>query len=579
MNRSLQTLLENDTLWKDAMERRVQQLEEQLIAAGARNLSGESSLNSHHVTRERRNTVDLTSPQPQQITVPDQSHGDGPANQSEVVMDLQSNPSTIPGFYIASTPVTRDIPGDDKDIIAQGLVSLENAQRYFHTYRDRLDHFPYRILGNHSGSSLQDIRKSSSLLTLAILTVGALHLATDDFKVCYREFISMSGTRSLSRIFTIDDIRALCIGAFWLSDLSWTLASAAVRMATEVQLHKSIYRAIQGDREHYFKARLYLLVYACDHHFSIPFGRPPLTRECEGIRNVRQFLKCQHATSDDARLVSQVLRWSLCSNMYDAFDFDYSMPLPESRISRFRKFSVALDKLRDEWSNSFDPSQHVGNYPRKGVFLQYYFAKLYLCSHALRGSQNGDASTRSEESAMELDEFAHLAVSSALAIVRSVVSDPEVHSFLDGLPVYFDTMIAFAVIFLVKIVKNKYSISVRPDPEEVYQLLVTLSTTLNAVCLKMHPQHILVKIAKGIDRIIHQPSQQADIPRSQQPDESAVQAREPQISTDINLASESFGLTPEDNPDFYFIGQYDLLLNQDFGFNFDFAQQGNTGVL
>ena len=525
------------------MERRMQQVEGYLRTIGNRNVPEESRSSPRSFTEEERNIADLTPQQPHEISGPDISHGDGLANQSEVVIDLQSNPSTIPGFYIASTPVTRDISGDDKDIIAQGLISLENAERYFHTYRDRLDHFPYRILGNHSGSSLKDVRKSSSLLTLAILTVGALHLAADDFRTCYREFVSMSATRNFSRIFTIDDIRALCIGAFWLSDLSWTLVSAAVRMATELQLHKSIHKAIQGDQEHYFNTRLYLLVYACDHHFSIPFGRPPLTRECEGIRNVRDFLKCQHATPDDARLVSQVLRWSICSNIYDAFDFDYSMPLPESRIPRFRKFSVALDELRDEWSNSFDPSQHVGNYPRKGVFLQYYFAKLYLSSHALRGSQSGDPRSRSEESAMELDEFAHLAVSSALAIVRSVVSDPEVHSFLDGLPVYFDTMIAFAVIFLVKIVKYKYSISVRPDADEVYQLLVTLSKTLNTVCLKMHPEHILVKITKGIDRIIQQPSQQADVPLTRI-SESATQAPEAQISTNINLPTDPFGWTP-----------------------------------
>lgn len=420
------------------------------------------------------------------------------ADDCEVVMDLASGASSIPGFHISPTPGNQTANANG-DIISNGIITAANAERYFKTYQSRLDHFPYRILGNHSSATLDTIRKVTPLLTAAVCTVGALHIASGDFEVCYREFISLSASRSFSKSCTVDDVRALCIGAFWLSGHSWTLVASAVRIATELHLHRSIFKALQGDRMHYYRTRLYLLVYACDHHFSVAFGRLPMTRECETIRNVRKFLDCPHATPDDARLVSQVLRWSLCSQIYDSFGTEVEKPLSSSQIKELQKYSIALDSLRMEWADSFSPNIHIGDYPRKGVTLQYHFAKLYLCSHAFRCTESAGGFI---EPLSELDEVANLAIVSALAILKAVVHDAEIQSFLDGLPIYFDTMIAFAVVFLVKVFSNNYFVSVRPDKTEVYKLLESLLATLKRVTSTMHPQHLLVKICKGIETLL-----------------------------------------------------------------------------
>jgi hypothetical protein len=152
-----------------------------------------------------------------------------------------------------------------------------------------------------------------------------------------------------------------------------------------------------------------------------------------------------------------------------------------------------------EWADSFSPNIHIGDYPRKGVTLQYHFAKLYLCSHAFRctGPAGGFI-----EPLTELDEVANTAIVSALAILKAVVYDTEIQSFLDGLPVYFDTMIAFAFVFLIKVFSNNYFVSVRPDRTEVYKLLESLLATLKRVTSTMHPQHLLVKICKGIETLL-----------------------------------------------------------------------------
>ncbi|KAJ9144626.1 Transcription factor [Pleurostoma richardsiae] len=569
VNRSLQMLLESDAGWKHSMESKIYKLEN-LVGKIAnvlprdvlRQLDLPQNIGSTSGVQEAAG-VNNNRQEPSSQT-------ESPASHCEIVVDLDSGPGTIPGFSLSQEGVTRFQKGRSHDIISRGVITLENARRYFEHYQNRLDHFPYRILGDHSGGTLDSIRQTSPLLTAAVCTVGALHLATEDFDRLYDEFASLSAAHSFSRAPTVDDVRALCIGAFWLSDLSWTLAGSAVRMATELQLHRSFPRALQGDRAHYLRARLYLLVYACDHHFSVAFGRPPMTRECEAVRGARRLLECRHATEDDARLVSQVLRWSACSGIFDRFGADADRPVADEEVPDLRRFGIALDSLRAEWAERFAPNAHVGNYPRKGVGLQYHFAKLYLCSHAFRGA--GPASlrrpSRSQDAAMELEEIANAAVLAALSIVRTVVSDTEIQSFLDGLPTYFDVMIAFSAVFLLK-VSTRFSASVRLDLTEIKRLMGELVATLRRVTARMHPRHLLVSITKGIEALLQccgMAEQTVSEETSMSPD-----TRPEEVPRDSHTLDSDFSWVPDQNFDPEFMGMYDLLLSQDMDFNMSFA--------
>ena len=286
-------------------------------------------------------------------------------------LDLESTPGNLPGHYLfQTTPTQSRVP---RDIISRGIISLESAQTYFDEYRNRLDHFLYRILGEHSAVTLDRIRRTSPLLTAAICTVGALHLNSQNFNPCYEEFLALTSTQDFVKVHTLDDVRALCIGAFWLSDMSWPLVGKAVQIATELQLHKGFFKALQGDREHYVRVRLYFLVYTCDHHFSVAYGRPPMTRECEAVRNARKFLDCEYAIEDDGRIVSQVLRWSICSNIYDTFGADVDRPLSDSEVPYVRRFSIALDSLRAEWMDRFCSNSSIGNYAVSKPTIPFLF--------------------------------------------------------------------------------------------------------------------------------------------------------------------------------------------------------------
>lgn len=492
VNRSLQTILESDGAWKLAVDRKIVQLEGALsrVATELRLPGLLSTAEDLAADREDDALTSTSSSTP--------SARAGPCN-FEIVMDPESGPAAIPGSVVSSAVSSSEPARNDQNVVSRGIVTEAEAQQFLDLYQDRLDHFLYSILGDRR--TLQQILSRSSLLLAAICAVGALHLASPKFDLLQREFVSVASSASFSRQCTTDDVQGLCIGAFWLSGISWMCVGAAVRMSSELQLHRSIFKALNGDRTSYLNTRLHYLVYVCDHQFSVAFGRPPMTREDDAIRASSRFLTLEDAVEDDARLVSQVQFWMVGSDIYQSFGVDMDRPLDGPMIETLRRLSIRLDQIRADWTEKFTVNLYVGDYPRKGVGLHYHFARLYLFSAAFRGIK--DPAYKAPAIAMDIDELADSAIMSATAILRTVTTDSDIQSYLDGLPTYFDVMIAFSVVFLLK-VSTKYANTVRVDAREICNLVTNLVGVLEAITATMHPQHLLVSVAKGSKDLLAQ---------------------------------------------------------------------------
>jgi len=169
------------------------------------------------------------------------------------------------------------------DFISRGLLSESDAQELFTVYRppppppqnerpqtrhawqltrilrfrDNLNQYLYNIALVHD--DLESARVSSSLLTAAIFTVTALHVPQHHhlFPLLYQEFLVSVSTCMFNRSHRLDDVRGLCIGAFWLMDVSWKLSGHAVRIATEMNIHQAFGKAVSGSSQHFEQARLW----------------------------------------------------------------------------------------------------------------------------------------------------------------------------------------------------------------------------------------------------------------------------------------------------------------------------------
>ena len=159
-----------------------------------------------------------------------------PQQAWEVVLDPANGPGAIPASYVREVPTTPSAGQQDStaqsrfDIVSQGLVSLETAERYFSVYHDCLDHFVYNVLADHD--SLASIRAKSPILVAVICAVSALHTVSADFEVCYQVFRAEFTKQIFAKEYSFDDVRALIIGAFWLSELSWNLVGAGQSLAS-----------------------------------------------------------------------------------------------------------------------------------------------------------------------------------------------------------------------------------------------------------------------------------------------------------------------------------------------------------
>ncbi|KAI1616681.1 C6 transcription factor [Exophiala viscosa] len=575
VNRSLQMLLEGDVAWKANVEQKLHQLEDNInrLNQQARTTGGVSNTNVNTLPplmspRHNSTTTPVPAPQMAGTIVTTEPQPQQRQNEAgwEVVMDLNRGPGVVPASVVSelsdASPATfRQNNPDDYDLIDRGVISLVDAEAFFHLYHQRLDHFLYRILDEHD--SLSSVRKSSPLLTAAICTVGALHTPSSHYQACYQNFTSLASSRMFSKRNSHDDVRALCIGAFWLSDISWTLVGTAARLAGELNLHRCIPKIPHSKKACYLRTRLYYLVYVCDHHFSVAYGRPPMTRDFSSVTPPREFLKSEFATEDDSRLVSQVEIWSISTRVFDQFSLDPEGHLSDQLTPQIRRLSIALDTWRADWQERFQYNASVGNYPRKGVGLHYHFAKLYLCSHVFRRAP----SPNEEQLRFEPDmgEFANMAIHSASSIVQVIVADNEIQSYLHGLPAYFDTMIAFAFVFLLRFtIKNPANLSI--DKAAILDMLYSLVKVLKDTTAIMHPRHLLTSIASSMEKLLDRFSRNNNNTNTSQEPGAMAPPQIPPGPSNFDPDGNQW-LSPTEG---MFIENYDFLFSPGADFNYDF---------
>jgi hypothetical protein len=424
------------------------------------------------------------------------------------IRNLRSNVKLRPG----QNPET-------EDFIAQGIVSLPEAEDLFKHYFQGLRLYLWGgVLCPYD--SLDAVRRRSSLLTAVILTIAALHTPgrDDALEKCYGVFVSGAYSACLSRVQSVDDIRALLLAAFYLSNLSWKLSGAAVRNATEMNLHQSFNKLMRGHEDHRDKVRLWYVLYVCEHQLSIAYGRPPIIHEDIAIKNIEQFLDSPETKPGDIRLSAQVTLFKILTEAYIAYGSDPEQPLTEPDFQRLRMFNFAIEQWRLAWQARSVDSPTIGSYPSKGVVLYYHFARFQLNSLALRGLPPPSAVT-SETLSYDRREAANIAITAATSTLTLIFEEPDLRRAMTAVPIFTHTMIAFCATFLLKMAKTWGSAAQVRSPEsagepiglglnfntaQVVSLARRSATFLAKVAENLSEKHLTRHIVHGINLLLKQ---------------------------------------------------------------------------
>lgn len=215
--------------WKESMEERIEKIEEALLSGHSQSSSADLDL--------------LRSPPPKAVTpasaasqpqlTPSQQ---GPAASPNVTLNLSCSLGAFPASS-TTTPMLDEEgvrPGWEKDLISRGLISQDAAERYFAFYQQHLDPYIHHILGD--ADTLIEVRSRSPLLTAAVCTVASYCIGSKDYQTCFYTFTQEVSGKMFSTSHSFDDVRALCIGALWLYDVSSALTALGESKVSPVLL-------------------------------------------------------------------------------------------------------------------------------------------------------------------------------------------------------------------------------------------------------------------------------------------------------------------------------------------------------
>ncbi|KAF9893102.1 hypothetical protein FE257_012513 [Aspergillus nanangensis] len=444
----------------------------------------------HHTNQTGPGVVmDITREPSQEPDLPDRELVPAPMRSLYEVTklrNLRNNPVELPKLTLL-----------EEDFISRGVISLHEAEELFAYFSRTMNQLLWGgIILVHR--DLTSVRRASTLLSAAVLTVAALHIPnrTDTLNRCYNEYVSLVSSMSLTRSHTLDDIRGLCVGAFWLSELSWKLSGHAVRIATELGLHQSQHKMIRGHTDQYERAQLWYLLYVCDHHFSIAYGRPPVIHEDAAIKNYETFLQSPMVVPGDIRLMAQVALFMILTEAYRTFGSDTEQALTEEDFGQLRVYNVAVDQWRLLWQPRSGDSPYVRTYPSKGVVLHYHFAKFQLNSLSLRALSPSNTPVFS----MDRKESANIAISSAMACLNMVLEEPDIRDAIVGVPIFTHTMVTFSAVFLLKVAVNWNSAYLSLDGRQARHLVERVIELMT--CVSAGERHLTRHIARGLSKML-----------------------------------------------------------------------------
>lgn len=379
VNKSLQTLLDDENEWKRGVEQQLGALQANMaemqrmlgLSPGRVAGAGPSPIVVHASAAVQREVHQASPAGPSPTSRPQDVTSMTRENSPEARLDETGRPRAVdqaivdaPMASLFEATKLRNIRSDpashraaanarrprEPDFIDDGRVLLPEAEQLFARFRGTLNAYLWGgIALTHD--TLASARESSPLLTAAILAVTALHAKDGGhaFDACYPVFLELSGQSMFQRFHSLDDVRGLCIGAFWLSDVSWKLSGLAVRIATELNLHRAAARALRDGTPDVEEARLWYLLYVCDHHFSIAYGRPPVITEDATITRHEAFLQLPGTGQADQRLHSQVAIFVILSRVYHTFGPDRSRLVANDEFESIRRYDADMLAWKRTW--------------------------------------------------------------------------------------------------------------------------------------------------------------------------------------------------------------------------------------
>ena len=203
--------------WKESIENRIGHLEQALLS---------KTSSDSHPTGDT-SSVPQFSPSANDTNIPDRiPPGQGHKHSHQPpALNLSCRLGAFPSSSLDTLLVNdQDISYSTyPDLVTRGLISQHILEKHFDFYQKRLNPYIYHPLTDVD--TVAHLLKRSSLLLTAICATAAFCAGSDDYDTCLEIFMNEVSAETFSHVHSFDDVRALCIGAYWLGKESSALSA------------------------------------------------------------------------------------------------------------------------------------------------------------------------------------------------------------------------------------------------------------------------------------------------------------------------------------------------------------------
>jgi hypothetical protein len=161
------------------------------------------------------------------------------------------------------------------------------------------------------------------------------------------------------------------------------------------------------------------------------------------------------------------------------------------------RFTEDAQAWRERWMKPGELDSSASDCLSKEVELHHHFSSLVLNSLVLRDRPLNSIHTLPTI----LRPLALRAVQAAHSILQRFVNDPGYSEDIVGTPLYLHSMMAFAVVFLMKLSRHWHAIGITIDPMQQTILLVEAIIQLLRGC-KAGANHMVFSMANGFERML-----------------------------------------------------------------------------
>lgn len=402
---------------------------------------------------------------------------------------------------------------DPPDILALGLVTLEDAERLFDIFYTYINPF-VSILDPTLLTPKSTLARCPVLFTVICAIASRYHPPKSSIYPTAMRFAKHSAANALvqDEMKSVELCQAFILMSIyaipersWDRDLSWLYTGVAISMATDLRLYRSPTTESANEteeREALNRVRVWLLCFNFDQATAVQFGRPWIMKEDTIIHHSEEwYKKSQYNLDYDLHLCGYNSLLRIVARFHREVFSDRSRQIHSKRVdlqSVTMRYDVEIDAFKEEWKGRFAAggSHRGAMLGRSQLHFYVHFYKLVVFSFGFHQVFHTGIETW-------YDYFFSKCFEYAKSVVRHMNEELASSGFMRYAPDRHFMCAAFASVFLFKLLRPEFSqLRDKADEDQSINLIVTLIDKFSSSDIAVDDRHTPKLYAKFLATLL-----------------------------------------------------------------------------